>query len=353
MKKIQMFHSTSFFVVLLILMVALSFCSCGKNNQNDPTTDSTTESVSLDAENSITGEGLKNGDDTAGDYDSESEEKEFFGIPDISNPVVYSAEEQKQVADFQTIADGLPMDDIPSALELLRTFKALASDVHTNDALFLEYEEAMQSISESLNSSMEGELPDESTIMDAIENGFLLVEEDEFPHFILRPDFFCDTFSSYVSGPIQAMLELRKKHYYFADEHDFIENTTLMVTLDQLAEMIVDWENYLNHYSDFIDITPVAYNLDYYLKIYIGSNQIENSGYYLDMGVDQNGNQVLKLADEPKESYRKFIENYSDSICNPIISELYQIYEENNFLYTVDIESFFIKKGLDVPYYTQ
>ena len=348
MKKTNKFPSIALMIVILIALITVPLlCACGdKNNKDDPSSPTTGDSVNRETDPSS--------EETSGNNNTEDglpdDEMGFAaGLDDIS-PVVYSAEELQQVADFQAAIKDLPLDDIPSALELLRAFKSIASEIYTNDALFLEYEETMQSVAEGLNSSIEEEVPDGTTIMNAVENGFLLVEEDDFPHFILRPDFFCDTFSSYVSGPVQAMLELRKKHYYFAGEHDFIENSTLMVTLDQLAEMIIDWENYLNHYHEFIDITPIAYNLDYYLKVYVGSNQIENTGFYLDMGTDQNGGVLLQLADEPMESYQKFIENFPDSIYTPIISELYTVYEKNNFLYTEDVEIFFIENGLAVPY---
>jgi hypothetical protein len=66
------------------------------------------------------------------------------------------------------------------------------------------------------------------------------------------------------------------------------------------------------------------------------------------MGVDENGDTILKLADEPRNSYLKFTENYPNSRYYSVISGLYQIYKENSFLYTVDIEYFFIDQHLDV-----
>ena len=348
MKKKNKLPSILLMIVIMIALITMPLlCACGDKNGKDDSSDPTTgDEVNRETDlSSDENSGNSNTEDDLSD-----DQNGFTPELDTINPVVYSAEELQQVADFQTAVKDLPMDDIPSALELLRAFKSVASEIYTNDALFLEYEETMQSVAEGLNGSIEEEMPDDTTIMNAVENGFLLVEEDDFPHFILRPDFFCDTFSPYVSGPVQAMLELRKKHYYFAGEHDFIENSTLMVTLDQLAEMIIDWENYLNRYREFIDIAPIAYNLDYYLTIYVGSNQIENSGFYLDMGTDQNGDVLLKLADEPLESYQKFIENFPNSLYTPIISGLYTVYEKHNFLYTVDIEIFFIENGLDVPY---
>ena len=330
---------------MMFVFLLLFLSACQKKND-----DSTKDANPSQPKPSLR---LPSDDDDPGldDFNNDDESSDNNHGYEFDNPVVYSEEELAQVAEFQKQSSELSLDDIPSALELLRIFKSLATEGATNDALFIEYEETMQSISESLNETIMDDPPDEETISAAIENGFLLIDEADYSHYILRPDFFCDTFSPYVSTPIKDMLELRKKHYYFADEHDFIENSTLMVTLDQLAEMIIDWENYLKQYVDTVKITDIAYNLDYYLKVYVGSNQIENSGFYVDMGVDENGDIILALADEPKQSYMRFIENFPDSLYHPIISELYQIYKDNNFLYTVKIETFFVEKELDVPYW--
>jgi hypothetical protein len=264
----------------------------------------------------------------------------------------YSEAAQLQVSQFQEVALGLSMDDIPSALELLQAFRSLAATNAPNDELFFAYEESMQSIAESMNSDLESGYPDSAMISAAIENGFLFVDEPDAPHFILRSDFFCDTFSEYVTVALKDQLELRKKHYYFASGHDFIESSTLMVTLDQLAEMIIDWENYINRYGGTGEmptgqISDISSNLDYYFQIYIGSNQIENSGFYTYVGVDISDNTIIRLADEPMQSYIKFIENYPDSRFHPVVSELFQIYKSNDFVYTVDIENFFAKNGYE------
>jgi hypothetical protein len=242
------------------------------------------------------------------------------------------------------------MDDVASATELLRAYKALAFPNAPNDELFLAYEEAMQSNMEGLNSNYEGMAPPASdVIMNAMENGFLYISEDEYPHFILRPDFFYDTFAATVSAPIQSLLEIRKKHYDFAGQHDFIENNTLMVTLDQLAEMIADWEGYAKASPAQAEREGIEATLDYYLKIYIGAIQIENSGLYVYVGEDENGEPILKLADEPQQSYQKFVENYPDSRYRGVVEGLLDTYRAHGFLYTDDVELFFVDNGLAEP----
>jgi hypothetical protein len=265
---------------------------------------------------------------------------------------MYSEDAQRRVSEFQEAVAGLSMDDVASALELLQAFRRLAAGDASNDALFFAYEESMQSIAESMNSDLEGAGPDAAVISDALENGFLFVEEPESPHFILRADFFCDTFFEYVGPAVQNLLELRKKHYYFADGHDFIENSTLMVTLDELAEMVVDWENFVDRYGGggempSAQIGDISSSLDYYFKVYIGAIQVENSGFYTYVGVDVSNETVIKLADEPRQSYMKFLENYPDSRFRQAVSDLFQIYESNDFVYTPSIETYFSEHGYE------
>jgi len=261
-------------------------------------------------------------------------------------PADYSPEVKAQVDAFCETASQLPLDDIPSAAELLSAFRGLAFKEPVNDELFFAYEEYMQTLCEGLNSLYEEEPPDDAEINGAVENGFLYVADGHPPYFILRPDFLKYTFSDAVSEKVRAFLNLHAKHYEFHSGYDLIHNEKLMVSLDQLAEMIVDWENYIRVYPDAsnrMDIENYSY---FYLKIYIGSIQIENSGLYLLAGTDENGETLYKLMDEPRQSYLKFVENYPDSTASPIIAELYKIYNDNNFLYSAEIEDFFRKYGL-------
>ena len=317
---------------------ALSSCSLGDpGNAGDPTA----------GNGAGIGEGADGGDNGGGGLlDAAAADEAVYTQP------TFSIETQEQIDQFLLAADELPMDDARSATSLFQTFRFLAFDSQPNDGLFFAYESAMQSIGDSLNESIdENGLPGDDAINSAIENGFMFVNETDNPHFSLRPDFLCDTFYNYVSGTVKDLLALRKKHFEFAGGHEFLENDTIMVTLNQLAEMIVDWEGYLNarNVADIYEADAIRYNLDFYLKIFVGAYQIENSGFYVDIGTDIEGRQMLKLADEPRQCYLMFIENYQNSAYWPIVSELFQVYQAHDFLYTVDIENFFDKHGLTVP----
>jgi hypothetical protein len=341
--------------ILLVACLAISLASCsdekdgasksaGSQQQDEP-------QVPESGGNGDGGDSGNGGDSSNGGIDGGLGAAQGDDV-NATTTRLYSEEAQRQVAEFQEIALGLSMDDVASALELLQAFRELAVSDGANDELFFAYEESMQSIAESMNSDLENGYPDAAAVTAALENGFLFVDEIDSPHFILRSDFFCDTFSEYAGTALKDLLELRKKHYYFAGEHDFIESSTLMVTLDQLAEMIIDWENYINRYGTSGEmpsgqIGDIANNLDYYFQIYIGSNQIENSGFYTYVGVDIGNDTIIRLADEPMQSYIKFIENYPDSRFHPIVSELLQIYRAHDFVYTVDIENFFTRNGFE------
>jgi len=323
-------------IFLVFSLLSVTSCSGGSRN-NDTGTEQTTAGG---------GEYGPGGDGVTGGADAEEDDS-----PDDAYATMpanaYSPEIQTQLETFIDIAEQLPLDDIPSAAALLKAYRELAFDGPVNDELFFKYEEHMQFICEGLNSVYEEEPPDDGTINDATENGFLYIEENEYTaYFILRPDFLKYTFAESVSAKVQAFLNLLTKHYDFRNGYDFIENETLMITLDQLAEMIVDWENYIRVYPDVTNRSDIEQNLDFYLKIYIGSIQIENSGFYILAGTDENGETLYKLMDEPRQSYMKFIENYSDSAACPLIAELYQIYSDNNFLYSIDVENFFKAYGL-------
>jgi len=323
-------------LLLIIAMALLTVVSCGGNQR--------------DNDQRTTGEAATGGGDynaVGFDDDEDEAEPDDDDVFATSPATSYSPEVLSQIEEFYDIASQLPLDDVPSAAALLMAYRRLALDGPVNDALFFIYEEHMQFICEGINSVFEDEPPDDETINDALENGFLYIQENQYSnYFILRPDFLKYTFAETVSARVQAFLNLLTKHYDFRNGYDFIENETLMVSFDQLAEMIVDWENYIRVYPDVSNRSDIEVNLDYYLKIYIGSIQIENSGLYLFEGTDENGELLYKLMDEPRQSYIRFIENYSDSAACPLIAELYQIYHDNSFLYSVAVEDFFRAYGL-------
>ena len=288
-----------------------------------------------------------NGTNTTEDNSGELEDDEPDDVFAAPATVAYPSEIREQVDAFNDFASQLSLDDVASAAALLTKYRSLAFDGPVNDALFFSYEEYMQFVCEGLNYEYEEEPPDDETINDALENGFLYIADDAYSaYFILRPDFLKYTFAETVSAKVQAFLNLISKHYDYHYGNDFIQNDTLMVTLDQLAEMIVDWENYIWVYPDVTNRSDIEVNLDFYLKIYIGSIQIENSGFYSLAGTDENGEALYKLMDEPRQSYVKFVENYQDSAACPLIAELYQIYSDNNFLYSIKVEDFFRAYGL-------
>jgi hypothetical protein len=319
------------FALFVFAVAALSSCKRNRSGDSDATNA---------GDEYIGGEGGEGG---GGVFDDDADMQKY------TQPT-YTKETQEQLDKFQQAVYELTMDDVASATSLFQAFHRLAFDSQPNDALLFAYESAMQSLGESMNEDIaENGPPDQNTINSAIENGFMFVMDELSPHYALRPDFLYDTFYGFVSNAAKDWLALKKKHFEFAGGHDFLENDTIMVSLDQLAEMIFDWESYLKSRINIYNAADIKDNLLFYLRIYVGAYQIENSGFYFDNGVDINGDHMLKLADEPRQSYLRFIENYKSSEYWPMISELFQVYQSHDFLYTEDIEEFFDKHGLVVP----
>ncbi|MCL2059588.1 MAG: hypothetical protein FWH01_11140 [Oscillospiraceae bacterium] len=333
------------FVALAVLLLLAPSCSVGGGGR-----ETTAPEGGGDGDGLGDGSGGGGNDSNGDGYEDDGEGDggdEFDDAFATSPAVIYPQEVQAQLETFHDIASQLSLDDVASAAALLMAYRDLVIEGPVNDALFFAYEEYMQFVCEGLNSEYEEEPPDDGTINNALENGFLYIEDNDYSaYFILRPDFLKDTFAETVSARVQAFLNLLSKHYNFRSGYDFIEGERLMVTLDQLAEMIVDWENYIRVYPDVTNRSDIEMNLDYYLKIYIGSIQIDRSGLYVLACTDENGEALYKLMDEPRQSYIKFVENYQDSAACPLIAELYHIYSENNFLYSIEVEEFFKKHSL-------
>jgi hypothetical protein len=341
--------------MLALLLFVASSCDTGVDNSSNTRQPDNAGSASTAGEtgDKIDGDADEGGGDGEnGGVSAETGEKsaetdESDDVNAAPTAADYPPEVKKQLDSFFEIAGGLPLDDVPSAAALLAAYRRLALEGPVNDALFFMYEEYMQFVCEGLNAACEDEPPEGPEINDAVENGFLFIADDDYySYFILRPDFLKYTFTDSVSARTGAFLNLLAKHYDFHGGSDLTLNNTLMVTLDQLAEMIVDWENYLGAYPSAPNRSDIESNLDYYKKIYIGSIQIENTGFYSLEGVDENGETLYKLMTGPRQSYLRFIENYPDSEFHPLIVELFTIYADNSFLYTAGVEDFFRKHGL-------
>ena len=341
---------TCFVVALAMCLTAMASCSGGGQQQQQGSAEGSGLDSGSAGNNGVGGGEVSDADGLphAGDATSQGGSGDEQAGAGQRGEVLSI---QEQLSRFRQISDNLPLDDVESATDLLRAFKALANTGIPNDDLFFEYEETMQVVSENLNSTIEEmDSISDDLVINALENGFLFVSEEEYPHFILRADFFCDTFFEYVSEPAKSLLMLRKKHYLFAEGHDLIENSTLMISWDQLAEMITDWEGFLGRHRDLGVATYIEDNVDYYLKLYIGSVQIDNSGLFDHVGDDPSGEPILVLSEEPRESYRHFTENYADSGYYPIVKGLLDVYSESDFVYSEKIVEFFESNGLDMEW---
>lgn len=122
-----------------------------------------------------------------------------------------------------------------------------------------------------------------------------------------------------------------------------IDDMALMLSWDQLAQLLVDWSVFLKDYPDFIAVDSVNSNLRYGLYLYAGCFNLDNTPVIAyDAALE-----IEMLEESVKASYEKFLSNPANEVCvyYADIEALYKTWERNNFEYTQEVKDFI--DGLD------
>ncbi|MBU8892865.1 MAG: hypothetical protein KOO66_08795 [Bacteroidales bacterium] len=257
---------------------------------------------------------------------------------------VIEKEVQTNLDEYISLLDSLNVYDI-SSIKILKNYfinNLFVSNELADSAyyLFLEFFYTSQN---NLTDSLEAKYPnlieklyrheEDSEVREFLglldDCGLDLFSTEGYFYVDVQPDFFYETFKDNSSPSLKTFLQLRDREL----KNAFSEDAMLLISFNDLADRIYNWEKYLNDYPD----TKLNNEANYFLDIYLET---------LLTGMDNTrlfDRESRILMPEVKQSYESYIKNHADSKSGMIIQEYYQILKRNQFEYSDSID-YILKK---------
>ncbi|MCB2196476.1 MAG: hypothetical protein KQH79_11500 [Bacteroidetes bacterium] len=148
----------------------------------------------------------------------------------------------------------------------------------------------------------------------------------------VQPEFFNETFKDNSSPSLKTFLKLRDNEL----KNAFSEDAMLLISFNELADRIYNWEKYLKDYPE----TKLKNEANYFFEIYLETflTGMDNTRLF--------DSESRILLPEVKQSYESYIKNHADTKSGKIIQEYYEILKGNQFKYTGRIDDILKKYNL-------
>ena len=261
-----------------------------------------------------------------------------------SETQVIEKEVQTNLDEYISLLDSLNVYDI-SSIKILRNYvinKLYVSDELADSAYYL-FMDFFYTSAKNLTDSLEIKYPnlieklykheEDSEVREFLglldDCGLDLVVAEGYFNLEIQPDFFYETFNHNSSPSLKTFFQLRDREL----KNAFSKNAILLISFNDLANRINNWEKYLNDYPD----TKFKNEANYFFKIYLETflTGMNNSKLF-----DRESGILLP---EIKQSYESYIINHADTKSGMIIQEYYEILKRNQFKYSDSI-NYILKK---------
>lgn len=274
--------------------------------------------------------------------------EETVSVKSETENKVIEKEVQTNLDEYTSLLDSLDVYDI-SSIKVLKNYiinKLYVQDELADSAynMFLEF---LYTSANNLSDRLEIKYPDLSKKLyvqeeDAEVREFLeLLDECGLDLFMtegnfyvdVQPDFFYETFKNNSSPSLKTFLELRDREL----KNTFSEDAMLLISFNDLADRIYNWNKYLHDYPD----TKMKHEANYFYEIYLETylTGMDNTSLF-----DRESRILLP---EVKQSYESYINNYPDTKPGMIIKEYYEILKRNQFEHSDSIDYILKKYNLN------
>lgn len=258
-------------------------------------------------------------------------------------------EVQLNLDEYTSLMDSLSVSDI-SSIQVLKNYiiNTLNVSDELSDSAYYMFLEFFYASANNLNDSLETKY---STVVRKIymnkedsetiefkrlldECGLNLSTTRGYFYVDVQPDFFYETFKNNTSPSINTFLELRDREL----KNTFAEDARLIISFNDLAERIYDWDQYLKNYPD----TRMKIEADYFLETYLETylTGMENTKLF--------DSKSRILIPEVKQSYESYLMNHGDTKSGMIVQEYYDILKRNHFEYSDSIDYILKKYDLNL-----
>lgn len=237
----------------------------------------------------------------------------------------------------------LDLTDISSITQAANKFNSMISDEKSiNDSYFRSFYDYYYGIINRINySGMYSNLDLYDIPKDVLSsNGLRLIDGEAGPYIHGKLDFLISFFYSYVSEGVQKYLDLEKEYQTYSGGGFIFEDALLTMSWDELSDLIVKCEDYINSYPSYeIEVEKAQRDLRGYLYIY---TQCLNTLTFAYMS-DETDNEF-----ELRDSYIRFIKQYPNSKYQPIIKGYLELLNKNGFKLDNKAKEYLINSGIEV-----
>ena len=246
------------------------------------------------------------------------------------NDLINDIKLDKSIIIYQDEIGAYDFTNINSVDRALEAYKSYATeDKRFNDSLFEVFYSYIFAMKDFHYSDYYHESwLDERIYEECEKNGFMFLSVEGSSFLEVDPTYLYETFRPFLSDAIN------EKNKIISDEQQQTYGTPycmdggLCISWEQLMNRIITREDYYKKYinTEYADeAQDVKNENETYLRIYTGQFVLPNTPPHVDSSLDLDPDLI--------ESYKKFINEHSDSEYYPIIKKVYDRFEDNDFIY--------------------
>jgi len=231
----------------------------------------------------------------------------------------------------------LDLSKVESVGEAADIFRRTAvASTQKNDRMFNVFEELYNVVLDGVRLYNTIDEIDDDFIMKAAENWIIIsIDSGKITAYpmigMLRENF--GVFLSPELNDYLRIVDLESSYSAAEGSVDVVKDGNLLIEIDNVAELVYMWKKYTVDYPYTYPFNFKALDhSEYLMDIYIGRAGLAESPIYDD--------ETLAITEKAKESYEKFLAEYTDSTYYKLIFDYYGLLQENSFIYSQIVEEY-------------
>lgn len=179
-------------------------------------------------------------------------------------------------------------------------------------------------------------------------NGVLLFDSDGVVVALPKPGYLLNGFSIFITKATEQYLhaiDLETTMILDSGNTQLIKNGAITLSLNQLADLIIIWENYCYEYG--LKYLNLPYHYKGAERVIRYFNYYSGKTYMLNYPVFTENKQ---LSEPFKISYEYMISTYDETRAGILINEFYTILQDNEFIRDIRVDDFYISPKFDLLY---
>ena len=243
-------------------------------------------------------------------------------------------------AEYRKVLDRLDPGELTSLDAASTLFKNCLADSITRDSMFVVFNDFYTNVAGSYlenneNVSTQLEKAPASEEVKQLKNslasyGILLSFSEGSFYLEPQTSYLVKTFGPSLSPAYREYLTIGSRE----QQTRFAEDGKILIPSDSLTARILNWENFMTKYPDFISIKVAQDQYAQYLGAFLAG--MDNSRVF-----DPSSNH---LSDSSKVSFEAFVVKNPESRSTEVVKAYLDLLKSTNFNYTDKVDSFLLEK---------